>query len=190
MHKICILLYCILSKMCIDLLCIISIMKSSRQKVLITEVRIIIRMEASELKQKKYTYMERLGALLYSANRMNTYMGRVTDADRHCLDVLRDMEHWAQETRQQTGRKQSGFLPVCCLPAKCSTSGNGWLKSNDTVLCRIRHAVFGWVWLRNYFTWKDSVKRGDQCLYRENWRFAALLPKVGRLSGSVNNRRR
>ena len=53
-------------------------------------------MEASELKQKKYTYMERLGALLYrllySANRMNTYMGRVTDADRHCLDVLRDME--------------------------------------------------------------------------------------------------
>ena len=93
MHKICILLYYILSKKCIDLLCIISIMKSSRQKVLITEVRIIIRMEASELKQKKYTYMERLGALLYSANRMNTYMGRVTDADRHCLDVLRDMEH-------------------------------------------------------------------------------------------------
>ena len=42
--------------------------------------------------EKKYTYMERLGALLYSANRMNTYMGRVTDADRHCLDVLRDME--------------------------------------------------------------------------------------------------
>ena len=122
MHKICILLYCILSKICIDLLCIISIMKSSRQKVLITEVRIIIRMEASELKQKKYTYMERLGALLYSANRMNTYMGRVTDADRHCLDVLRDMEHWAQETRQQTGRKQSGFLPVCCLPAKCRIS--------------------------------------------------------------------
>ena len=146
MHKICILLYCILSKICIDLLCIISIMKSSRQKVLITEVRIIIRMEASELKQKKYTYMERLGALLYSANRMNTYMGRVTDADRHCLDVLRDMEHWAQETRQQTGRKLSGFLPVCCLPAKCSASGNGWLKSNDTALYRIRHAVFGWVW--------------------------------------------
>lgn len=92
MHKICILLYCILSKICINLLCIISIMKSSRQKVLITETRIIIRMEASELKQKKYTYMERLGALLYSANRMNTYMGRVTDADRDCLDVLRDMD--------------------------------------------------------------------------------------------------
>ena len=66
-------------------------MKSSRQKVLITEVRIIIRMEASELKQKKYTYMERLGALLYSANRMNTYMGRVTEADRDCMEVLRDM---------------------------------------------------------------------------------------------------
>ena len=49
-------------------------MKSTRQKVLITEARIIIRMEAAELKQKKYTYMERLGALLYSANRMNTYI--------------------------------------------------------------------------------------------------------------------
>ena len=44
------------------------------------------------MKQKKYTYMERLGALLYSANRMNTYMGRVTDVDRDCLNVLRDMD--------------------------------------------------------------------------------------------------
>ena len=128
MNKNYALSYCLLSKKWIDLLYIISIIKSSRQKALITETRIIIRMEASELKQKKYTYMERLGALLYSANRMNTYMGRVTDADRHCLDVLRDMEHWAQETRQQTGRKQSGFLPVCCLPAKYSTHRNLWIK--------------------------------------------------------------
>lgn len=92
MHKAHILLYCILSKIYIDLLCIISIIELSRLKALIIETRIIIRMEASELKQKKYTYMERLGALLYSANRMNTYMGRVTDADRDCLDVLRDMD--------------------------------------------------------------------------------------------------
>ena len=41
--------------------------------------------------KKKYSYMEQPGALLYSANRMNTYMGRVTDADRDCMDVLRDM---------------------------------------------------------------------------------------------------
>ena len=92
MHKAHILLYCILPKIYIDLLCIISIIELSRLKALIIETRIIIRMEASELKQKKYTYMERLGALLYSANRMNTYMGRVTDADRDCLDVLRDMD--------------------------------------------------------------------------------------------------
>lgn len=92
MNKNYALLYCILSKKRIVLLCIISIIKSSGQKALTTETEIIIRMEASKLKQKKYTYMERLGALLYSANRMNTYMGRVTDADRHCLDVLRDME--------------------------------------------------------------------------------------------------
>lgn len=91
MHKNHSLLYCISSKIYIDLLCTISIIELSRPKTLIIDTRIIIRMEASELKQKKYTYMERLGALLYSANRMNTYMGRVTDADRDCLDVLRDM---------------------------------------------------------------------------------------------------
>ena len=130
MNKNYALSYCILSKKWIDLLYIISIIKSSRQKALITETRIIIRMEASELKQKKYTYMERLGALLYSANRMNTYMGRVTDADRHCLDVLRDMERWAQETRQQTGRKRSGFLPVCCLPANVAQAEmDGWNRT-------------------------------------------------------------
>ena len=130
MHKICILLYCILSKICIDLLCIISIMKSSRQKVLTTETEIIIRMEASKLKQKKYTYMERLGALLYSANRMNTYMGRVTDADRHCLDVLRDMERWAQETRQQTGRSYQAFSRfVVCLRNAAQAEMDGWNRT-------------------------------------------------------------
>lgn len=42
--------------------------------------------------KNKYSYTERLGALLYSMNRMNTYMGRVTEADRDCIEVLRGMQ--------------------------------------------------------------------------------------------------
>ena len=41
--------------------------------------------------KKKYSYMEQLNTRSSVANRMNTYMGRVTDADRDCMDVLRDM---------------------------------------------------------------------------------------------------
>ena len=41
--------------------------------------------------KNKYSYSEKLGALLYSMNRMNTYRGRVTEADRDCMEVLRDM---------------------------------------------------------------------------------------------------
>ena len=41
--------------------------------------------------KNKYSYSEKLGALLCSMNRMNTYMGRVTEADRDCMEVLRDM---------------------------------------------------------------------------------------------------
>ena len=42
--------------------------------------------------KKKYSYTERLGALFYSMNRLNTYMGSLTEADRDCLDVLRSMQ--------------------------------------------------------------------------------------------------
>ena len=42
--------------------------------------------------KNKYSYSEKLGALLYSMNRMNTYMGRVTEADRDCIEVLRGMQ--------------------------------------------------------------------------------------------------
>lgn len=49
-----------------------------------------MRMEASKMKNK-HSYMQRLGAMAYSMNRMNTYMGLVTEADRDCLEVLRNM---------------------------------------------------------------------------------------------------
>ena len=41
--------------------------------------------------KNQFSYSERLGALLYGMNRMNTYMGRVTEADRDCIEVLRSM---------------------------------------------------------------------------------------------------
>ena len=49
-----------------------------------------MRMEASKMKNK-HSYMQRLGAMAYSMNRMNTYMGLVTETDRDCLEVLRNM---------------------------------------------------------------------------------------------------
>ena len=41
--------------------------------------------------KNKYSYSEKLGALLNSMNLMNSYMGRVTEAERYCMEVLRDI---------------------------------------------------------------------------------------------------
>ena len=68
------------------------------------------------MKQKKYTYMERLGALLYSANRMNTYMGRVTERIGivwMCCGIW-STEHRKQDNKPEKAIRLSPGLLFAC----------------------------------------------------------------------------